>query len=72
MNNDRTDSLFQSYRDDLIAIIKRIMDTGDFFDSAEYKIKTTKNSLFFHRAFDHTEHFLGTVKGISEGPTAGF
>jgi len=72
MNNDRTDSLFQSYRDDLIAIIRSIMDTGDFFDSDEYKIKTTKNSLFFHRVFDHTERFLDTVKGVSERPTAGF
>ncbi len=72
MDNGRTDNIFQSYRDDLIAIIRKIMDAGDFFDSEEYRVKTANNCLFFHMVFDHTQWFLDAVKGTGAGTAAGF
>lgn len=72
MEQNRTDSLFQSYRDDLIVIIKEIMDTGDFFSSEEYRAKSSNSRFCFRRVFDHIERFLDVVKGVTHGKETEF
>jgi len=65
MDNQQTDNLFKTYRDDLIVIIRMIMDIGDFFSSEEYRTKDFNNGLFFRRVYDHTQRFLKMVQGVS-------
>lgn len=69
MNNCISDNLFQSCRDELIVIIRTIMDIGDFFASEEFRNKDSNNRQFFHQVYDQTEQFLMVVKGLGEGQT---
>jgi hypothetical protein len=67
INPGPVDGVFQTLRDEFIAIVKRVMDSGEFFSSDEYLRKNTQNRRIFLSGHDVTDQFIQVLKGGDSG-----